>query len=620
MQDILFPHETIRPSQKDLVADVMKAIENKSNLIAHAPTGLGKTAATLSPAITYALKNDLNIFFLTSRHTQHQIVMQTIRMIKEQHKTEVPSVSIVGKKWMCLQPGVESLSSNEFSEFCKSLREDGKCTYYINTKTKEGEKTVKSQQVTDELLKISPLLSEEVKEHASEKELCPYELASFIAAKAKVIVTDYYYVFHPKISESFFQRAKIDLSKSIIIIDEGHNLPSRIRDLSSAQLSDSTIKFALKEAEKYSLDDITLNELLVLLEDLASNLRENDEKLISREEFIKKIEAIKDYENLIKELDDSSEKVLEQQKRSAISSIVTFLEEWLGPNEGFARILTKQNTPRGPVINLSYRCLDPSLITTDIIKQAHSVIVMSGTMTPTSMYKELLGFPSDTEEKEYSSPFPSENRLALIIPKTTTKFSKRSPQQFENIAKITAGIADIVPGNVAIFFPSYALMNEVNSYFSTLTKKSVFMEDRGLSKDQKQEMLTAFKGYQKIGAVLLGVASGSFGEGIDLPGDLLKAVIIVGLPLGRPDLETKELIAYYDKKFAKGWDYGYVLPAMTKTLQNAGRCIRSETDRGVVVFLDERYSWPMYIRCFSNEWKLKIKLNYLDTINAFFNS
>ena len=119
---------------------------------------------------------------------------------------------------------------------------------------------------------------------------------------------------------------------------------------------------------------------------------------------------------------------------------------------------------------------------------------------------------------------------------------------------------------------------------------------------------------------MLGVASGSFSEGVDLPGDLLKAVIVVGLPLSQPDLETKSLIEYFDKKFSKGWDYGYLFPAFNKTLQNAGRCIRSGTDRGIIAFLDERYVWKNYRRCFPEDWDMVVSTNYMGMIEEFFDS
>ncbi|MBU0536152.1 MAG: hypothetical protein KKE20_04250 [Nanoarchaeota archaeon] len=206
----------------------------------------------------------------------------------------------------------------------------------------------------------------------------------------------------------------------------------------------------------------------------------------------------------------------------------------------------------------------------------------------------------------------------MIIPETTTKFNQRNEQQFQRIAKIISEIVNLVPGNSAIFFPSYGLRDQVYKYFYDLCEKTTFKEQPGMTKEEKTDFLERFKGYQKTGAVLLGASTGSFGEGVDLPGDLLKAVIVVGLPLEHPDLETKELIKYFDKKFGKGWDYGYIFPALNRCLQNAGRCIRSETDKGVVVFLDERYVWPMYKRCFNQEEDIKVSRHYKELVEEFF--
>ena len=147
-------------------------------------------------------------------------------------------------------------------------------------------------------------------------------------------------------------------------------------------------------------------------------------------------------------------------------------------------------------------------------------------------------------------------------------------------------------------------------------RKSLIEKQR-LSKDEKESILEKFKRNKEEGSVLLAVSSGSFGEGIDLPGDFLKAVVIVGLPLEKPDLETKELIDYYEDKFGRGFEYGYIFPAITKCLQNAGRCIRSETDKGVIVFLDERYAWPNYKKCFADT-DIKITTNYEKEIKEFF--
>jgi len=270
------------------------------------------------------------------------------------------------------------------------------------------------------------------------------------------------------------------------------------------------------------------------------------------------------------------------------------------------------------LVSLNYRCLDPSLSSTVIFEHCYSAILMSGTLTPTSMYNDLLGFPAKrTIQKEFGSPFPKKNKLTMIIPQTTTKFSERDENQFKEIAKICGDITNNINGNCALFFPSYMLLDYVNRYFAEISNKKIIREIPNLSKEGKYDILEEFKNSSKKGAVLLGVASGSFGEGVDFPDNLLKCVVVVGIPLQKPDLETNELIRYYDNKFGHGWDYGYLFPAILKSLQNAGRCIRSETDKGVIVFLDQRYAWPNYKRCFPDS-DIIITKDYIEKIKEFF--
>ncbi|MDO8661293.1 MAG: helicase C-terminal domain-containing protein, partial [Candidatus Woesearchaeota archaeon] len=311
------------------------------------------------------------------------------------------------------------------------------------------------------------------------------------------------------------------------------------------------------------------------------------------------------------QLNEHADLIREEEKESALGVVAGFLGSWDGSETGFVRYAVKKDQRA----SLVYRCLDPAQLTQDLISQTFCTIIMSGTLTPTSMYKDVLGFPENTVERSFPSPFSATNRLVLVVPQTTTKYSQRSPEQFKSIASMCANMLKQIPGHVAIFFPSYALRDAVNEVFSGLCHKTVFCEQPSMSKLEKQEFLDRFIGYKE--AVLLGVASGSFGEGIDLPG-VLKAVIIVGLPLDRPTLETQELIAFYDAKYGKGWDYGYVLPAISKCLQNAGRCIRTERDRGVIVFLDERYAWPNYFNCIPKDWGAVVTTDYLARIKTFF--
>ncbi|MCX6707812.1 MAG: ATP-dependent DNA helicase [Candidatus Woesearchaeota archaeon] len=618
-KDSLFPYEKIRKMQEDMLKDVGNAIRTGSNLIAHAPTGLGKTIAAIGPALRYAIDNDKTVFFLTSRHTQHNIAIQTLAEIKRKHGIKFNVTDLIGKKWMCAMPGIELMASKDFAEYCKSSREDDKCEFYSRTK-KGSAITADAKKVLSDLKRMEICSTEALVQECKDSKICPYEIAMLLAADSNVIISDYNYIFNKNIRENFFARTKKELENCIIIIDEGHNLPGRIRDLATEMLSSFIMKKAIKEAKTLNFSETvkTLSMIQDILNKYGEGMKIGAEKLIKKDDFVARISRINDYEELVNDLFEICNKIRESQKQSYVGSVAGFLQLWLGPEDGFVRIFSVSQFRNLPLLTLKNRCLDPSVITKDVISGAHSTIVMSGTLTPTDMYKSLLGFPEETVEKEYESPFMEENKLTIVIPETTTKFSMRNDAQFKRIAEITSEIANEVPGNSAIFFPSYDFRDKVYKHFYDMCRKTTFLEQPRMTKEEKTNFIENFKEQEKAGAVLLGVATGSFGEGIDLPGDFLKAVVVVGLPLNQPDLETKELINYFNKKFSKGWDYGYIFPAFNKCLQNAGRCIRSETDRGVVVFLDERYVWPMYRRCFPQDSEIKVSRHYKELIEEFF--
>ncbi len=617
---ILFPHEKVRESQKELIESITEAIGDKTNLIAHAPTGLGKTAAAISATLTYALEHKLNVFFLTPMHTQHMIAVETLKEIQKKFGKEINVVDLVGKRNMCLQSGVSSLTSGEFSEFCKSLMKEKNCDYYNNL-IQKNDVSIQAK-VTLESLKNVICHTEELKSIAKESDLCPYELACMHAHKANILILDYLHILDPNIRENLLRKTSKRLNDTILIFDEGHRLPEKCREVLSAKLTTYVLEQAAKEAQGEGHKEIgdDLRDIADILFQLSNKLEfKQEEILITKEEFLDKVKEVADYDELMGNFQFVADAVKETRKRSFCSSVSNFMKWWLGEEQGFVRILTRDFDKRGkPFVTISYNCLDPSLIMRELAEDSHSLICMSGTLSPTSMYKDLFGF--ETIAKEFDNPFPSKNKLTLIVPDTTTKFTARSPEMYEKIAEHCANIANSIPGNSAIFFPSYYLRDEVYSHFQDLCKKTTFLEMPGISKEEKYDLIDKFKTYKNSGAVLLGASAGNFGEGLDLAGDELKGVVIVGLPLGKPNLRTQELIKYYDLKFQKGWEYGYTLPALIKTRQNAGRCIRSETDKGVIVFLDARYTWSNYFKPFEKEPNLKVTKEPTDKIHEFFNN
>ncbi|MBU2589500.1 MAG: ATP-dependent DNA helicase [Nanoarchaeota archaeon] len=616
----LFPYDKVRPVQKGFMRQVEAAIINKTHLLAHCPTGIGKTAAALTPALAYAIENKKTVFFLTSRHTQHVIAIETLKKIKEKHNVNFSVVDLVGKKWMCCQKGVAILTASEFGEFCKELRDKGSCDYYKRLKRK-NHPTFETQTAIGQLKK-EPKHVEDAKQICCKLKVCPYEVACLLAKEAQVVIADYYHFLQPGIRDTLLKKLDLELNNCIIIMDEGHNLPARARKLLTTSMSTYMLEQSIKEAKavEYFETADQLTELKNQIDSLASSLSlDKQERLITKKELMQLIENIVEIEELSGSLRFIAEEIIETKKRSFANGVANFLESWKGPDKSFVRILSRIFSKSKPYLNFSYKCLDPSLAMNDLVTNVHSIIVMSGTLTPTEMYRDLLGFNESTQLAEYDNPFPQENKLNLIVPKTSTKFTARSKKMYEQIAQECAIIVNNVPGNCVIFFPSYRFRDDVYVYLRSLCEKTTLLEEPGLTKQDKAEIIDSFKSFKDVGAVLLSVSAGSFGEGIDLVGDFLKSVVVVGLPLTKPDLETEELIKYYNEKNGKGWDYGYIMPAIITTMQNAGRCIRSATDKGIIVFMDERYVWPSYFNCFPKDWNMEVTLNVKKEIDKFYN-
>ncbi len=598
--ELLFPYPKVREHQDDLVKAVLDTCRRKKNLLVHAPTGLGKTSAALGPALTVAIEKDMTIFFLTARHTQHMLALQTVHEIESAHNIKIPVLDLIGKKWLCLQPAAERLYSNEFMEYCRKLREDKACHFYENLR--KGQDPSPRAKSALQQLKDSRGGTHDILAAGRDNQVCPYEIAILQAKDARVIIADYAYIFNEGIREPFLAKIGKTLDNSIIIVDEAHNLPERVKDLASSRISVFSLKRAQQEAEKFGYD---FHEVLNRLERVLGSGRE--------ERYLQK-EDVEIKETVVQELLSAGDHIREAQRVSFLGSIGQFLEAWKQEREGFARILT----PDARDTALTFRCLDAGIITGPVFTACAASICMSGTLTPTQMYVEVLDMPIDTKEMTLPSPFPPANRLVITVPKTTTKFSARSAQQFSEIGKICADVINRVPGNTMVFLPSYDLLEKIKPTVQELATKTVFQETPGLSKEEREELLERFKAYHGTGAALLAVTTGSFGEGVDLPGDLLRAVVVVGLPLQKPTKEVEALIAYFDKKFGRGWDYGYVVPAFNKVLQSAGRAIRTMDDRGAIVFVDERYGWPQYTRLFPPEWEVKNTTLYQKLLENFF--
>lgn len=604
----LFPYHKVRDNQKKLLNDVKKSLKQGENLVAHAPTGLGKTAAVLPPALAYGKKNSKKVFFLTPRHSQHRIAVETLREVKEEHNLEFGVADLIGKKWLCNVDEVDRMSTSDFKEYCRSVREEDECPYYNNTVDKG------SMELTDKALKAISSLKKDIL-HAEDVKnahpnLCPYKVIMEFINEASVIIADYFHLFHPGVRESLLTRTNSTIEDAIVIVDEAHNLPSRTRSLNSVKMSSYQLDRAKKEANNFGYHELKsiIEDLNRIVRELAKKELEGEkETYIEEEDLIDRISNYKDYQGLISELEDVAEQVREDKKKSYCSGLANFLEQWKDDSEGYARILQKNKSKSGKTYySVNFKCLDPQPTTSEPLNDSHSSILMSGTLTPLEMYIDILGLSSrSTRGKSYDSPFPEENRKNLIVDKVTTRYSERDEDQYKKIAWYILKSLENIPGNSGVFFPSYRMRDKIHSKMKGEIGKEMLLEKRDMNKEEKHRLFRKFSKLKDEGAVLLGVIGGSFGEGIDYPGSLMNAAFVVGLPLKKPDLETKAIIDFYDYKFGKGWEYGYSFPAMNRAIQASGRCIRSKEDRGVVLFLDERYLWSNYRKVFPPDMSLK---------------
>ena len=601
----LFPFGGVREGQRQFLADVAEAAKAGRHLLAHAPTGLGKTVSTLAPLVAFALAHQKRVFFLTSKQSQHKIAIETLKAIRDKAGVPITVADIINKQDMCPRREARDLFSKRFAEFCHREVVSKSCEYFEN-----------DNKAAIKLLKQRPLHVEELVMTSTECTVCPHQAALDLGAQAHVVVCDYNYFFSD-LRMQMTERLKLDLNDVILVVDEAHNLPDRIRDHLTLRLDEYVLDESVDEAKDLS-DDVLrsrLDSVRQALAELAGKSFEQEpgEDLASRgsQRYVTRaelIDAVNDaltkgritlmgtnYDDFLETLADAILRYEQEFKvdSSGLARLYEFLSNWKNERRGIARILEREPAP-----SLRYHVLDPAVLSKPVFDSVYASVVMSGTLYPLEMTRDVLGLdPERSVMKVYQSPFPRENRLVVFDANVTTGYKERTPEMFRDIAERLASVALATPGNVAAFFPSYALLEQVRPTVERALRgrKSIYVEERGLDKSEKEGLVDQMRRGMDD-ALLMGVQAGSLSEGYDYADNLLKGVVIVGLPFASPTLEVESLIAFYERKFGpgRGRPYAYVHPTFHKVLQAAGRLIRGPDDRGVVVLLDKRFGWGSY--------------------------
>lgn len=577
MSEIYFRHKSYRMEQKKLVEDMYAALKKNKHFMAHAPTGLGKTDAALAVAITIAMENNYDVMFLTPKNSQHEIAYHTIKGIIKKYNLPISGIDLIGKKHLCNQIHLSTLSSDDFYSACELRQRKGQCIFYEKSKRelfKESTNFVYSHQ--------------EVKQNSIKRKVCGYDLSIKLAAQTRVIIGDYSHFFIPSIADNFFKRTKKSVGNTIVVVDEAHNLISRLREQLSVRLTERMIIKAKEEAN--SLNSDLIDGLPLIFNEWAKqSLTSKPEMEIKTNDFLSVLKGW-DLKELVERLEElGTEWIDKNEGRCTLLKLSNFIRYWddKEDEEKFVRTLTKF---KGYYV-IEKKCLSPEVVTKRLNNTAGAILI-SGTFNPLEMYRDIIGIEKKrTVLKEYGNPFPRENRLFLLNKFVTTKYSKRNLDEFKKIGRNISSLVKNTPGNIACFFPSYGVMKNVLPYIEP-HEKEMIVQEREITPTEIKQIKSRLNAEDRY--ILIGVQGGSLSEGVDYENNSLKCVVIVGVPLEEKNIETDARINFFNKKFKKGWEYGYIGPAMTKCIQSAGRAIRSEKDVGLIVFMDERFTWDIY--------------------------
>jgi DNA excision repair protein ERCC-2 len=602
----LFPYDEVREGQKRMAREVTMAVREGKHLVAHAPTGIGKTAASLAPALQHALETKGVVLFLTSRQSQHRIAIETLRGIQERRGARFTVVDLVAKRDMCLRREAAEMHPGRFPDFCARETRTRSCQFLGDVDAASLAAVRAGVFHVEELMHASKLSG-----------LCPHLVALAAGREAQVIVADYNHLFSEQREQSL-ERLALDLSRVTLIVDEAHNLPDRIRANYSHRITPFLLDQAASEARdgkaKAAEQDIAaLRAALARISEQAqaagrgqARLRESAKQtaVLAVADLHAAFEAERNRGlfSTHRTIGDAAQELaaLAARLRRGTETTVHAEEvaEALAAWDQFAEGALRFVEWEGSDVALHIRLLDASLPARGVFNAVHSAILMSGTLRPPEMARDTLGLAEGrTTLRVYQSPFPPANRPIFVAQGYSTRFGERGEALWSRVAATIAGVAQAARGNVAVFAPSYAVLRDVRLALDAheLGKESI-VEEPGWTKADRDRVLDTLEGArQRTGAVLLAVMGGSFSEGVDFRDNLLSAILVVGLPLAPPDLEVEAGIAHLEKRVpGRGRAYGYTLPAMTKVLQAMGRGIRGPEDRCAVVLLDERYLGPPY--------------------------
>lgn len=588
IQHLEFPFP-YREGQRELAAYVYKTIERKKKIFIQAPTGVGKTISTVFPSVK-AMGEGLadRIFYLTAKTITRTVAQECFELLSGQD-LNFKYLTITAKEKLCFLEGHPDCNP-------------GACPYA------KGHYDRVNDSVYDMLIHETNMDRDTILSYAEKHHVCPFEMCLDASLFADSIICDYNYAFDPNVYlRRFFSEGNKD--SFIFLIDEAHNLVERAREMYSAILVKEDflkvkrilnaeaaksyppeIKYiikifvaALEKCNKTMLDWKHACDEFELLDDISSFT-------------FRLMQVINSYELFTKEIRDLPER---ETVLNFFFDVRHFLNMYDLMDDKY-RIYTDYDAEGNFRIKL--QCMDPSSRLSEAMTYARGTALFSATLLPVRYYKEQLSTTEDDYAVYAKSSFLPSQRKIIIANDVTSKYTRRTTDEYSRIAGYIEDFVSARQGNYLVFFPSYAFLNHVYDAMKLPEQTTVLIQNPSMNEAEKEEFLGAFDSENTNTLVGLCVMGGIFGEGIDLKEDRLIGTAIVGTGLPQVCNERELFKSYYDAKKGNGFDYAYLYPGINKVFQAGGRVIRTANDKGVILLLDERFTNRSYLQLFPREW------------------
>jgi len=600
---IKFPFDSIRPGQKEFMKKALLALNSGEAFFVEAPTGIGKTVSVLYPAIKGLVKNRYDqIFYLTAKEATRGVAEATLNAMRKSGLI-IRSITLRSKEKMCpFGPDCDA-------KFCPLAKD-----YYGKLK-----------DALEESLALDEITPEKITDIALRHNICPHEFLIDTMEYCTVIIGDYNHVFNQRVTLVSKEPGN---QRIAVLVDEAHNMIDRGRDMFSASISLSLIDSMIKDFKgRNTKVETLLHQLrnyfvnIGTLFDSSSScfkmLEEADERKVlmtenweamrqpPRQLYAKLWYTLRNLTPILDNLEQGQCRKTSMKFFFEARYFLTVLEQYF--DTSYITTASKENGD----ITITLNCLDCANKLDKIIKDRMSVIFFSATFTPYEYYRNCLVGP-DCDYSSFlrlPSPFPPENLEIMIDSDISTAYKNRSLTEYDLSQKIADCFAGRT-GNHMIFFPSFEYMNQIMPRIDTILSKDTKIKHKIISQVtemnsiEKEEFLKSFS--EPYDGLLIGAAvlGGHFGEGIDLVGDRLKGVVIVGVGIPKITPERQILSNYYSEKFGDGFAFAYRFPGWQKVLQAVGRVIRTETDTGFALLIDERLAKPEYLMLYPDHWKI----------------